>query len=104
MNTEKKNEYTIDKQRNNHLLTMEQILIKIGVNTELLNREPIHNRETIMRILGISHTTLKKYENENILQSSRFKRKKYYTKEAIIDCVKSNLNLSKKNVWEKMWE
>lgn len=83
---------------------MEQILITIGVDTDLLNQEPIHNRETTMRILGISHTTLKKYENENILQSSRFRRKKYYTKEAIVDCIKSNLNLSHKNVWETMWE
>ena len=83
---------------------MEQILITIGVDTNLLNQEPIHNRETTMRILGISHTTLKKYENENILQSSRFRRKKYYTKEAIIDCIKTNLNISKKNVWETMWE
>ena len=83
---------------------MEQILITIGVNTDLLNKEPIHNRETTMRILGISHTTLKKYEDENILQSSRFRRKKYYTSESIINCVKTNLNLSKKNVWETMWE
>jgi len=83
---------------------MEQILITIGVNTDLLNKEPIHNRETTMRILGISHTTLKKYEDENILQSSRFRRKKYYTSEAIINCVKTNLNLSKKNVWDNMWE
>lgn len=83
---------------------MEQILITIGVDTDLLNQEPIHNRETTMRILGISHTTLKKYENENILQSSRFRRKKYYTKEAILDCIKTNLNISKKNVWETMWE
>tara|TARA_B110000503_G_scaffold11236_1_gene15313 strand:+ start:902 stop:1120 length:219 start_codon:yes stop_codon:yes gene_type:complete len=60
--------------------------------------------ETTMRILGISHTTLKKYEDENILQSSRFRRKKYYTSEAIINCVKTNLNLSKKNVWDNMWE
>ena len=83
---------------------MEQILITIGVDTDLLNQEPIHNRETTMRILGISHTTLKKYENENILQSSRFRRKKYYTKEAIVYCIKSNLNLSPKTVWETMWE
>ena len=83
---------------------MEQILITIGVDTDLLNQEPIHNRETTMRILGISHTTLKKYEDENILQSSRFRRKKYYTSEAIINCVKTNLNLSKKNVWDNMWE
>ena len=83
---------------------MEQILITIGVNTDLLNKEPIHNRETTMRILGISHTTLKKYEDENILQSSRFRRKKYYTSESIINCVKTNLNLSKKNVWDNMWE
>lgn len=87
---------------------MEQILNTIGVDTDLLNQEPIHNRETTMRILGVSHTTLKKYENENILQSSRYRRKKYYTTEAIVNCVKTNLNLSKKTDWDKyvrdMWE
>ena len=83
---------------------MEQILNTIGVDTDLLNTNPIHNRETTMRIMGISHTTLKKYENENILQSSSFRRKKYYTSEAIINCVKTNLNLSKKNGWDNMWE
>ena len=83
---------------------MEQILNTVGVDTDLLNTNPIHNRETTMRIMGISHTTLKKYEDEEILQSSRFRRKKYYTKEAIVDCIKSNLNLSQKNVWETMWE
>ena len=83
---------------------MEQILNTIGVDTELLNTNPIHNRETTMRRMGISHTTLNKYEDEEILQSSRFRRKKYYTKEAIVDCIKSNLNLSQKNVWETMWE
>ena len=57
-----------------------------------------------MIILGISHTTLKKYEDENILQSSRFRRTKYYTKDAILDCIKTNLNLSKKNEWDNVWE
>ena len=83
---------------------MEKILITIGVDTYLLNTNPIHNRETTMRILGISHTTLKKYEDENILQSSRFRRTKYYTKEAIVDCIKTNLNLSKKNTWDDVWD
>lgn len=87
---------------------MEQILTTIGVDIDLLNQEPIHNRETTMRILGVSHTTLKKYEDENILQSSRFRRKKYYTTEAIKECIKTNLNLSKKDDWDtyvsSMWE
>ena len=50
---------------------MEQILNTIGVDTDLLNTNPIHNRETTIRIMGISHTTLKKYEDEEILQSSK---------------------------------
>ena len=83
---------------------MEKILNTIGVDIDLLNTNPIHNRETTMRILGISHTTLKKYEDENILQSSRFRRTKYYTKEAIVDCIKTNLNLSKKNTWDDVWD
>ena len=83
---------------------MEKILTTIGVDCDLLNANPIHNRETTMRILGISHTTLKKYEDENILQSSRFRRTKYYTKDAILDCIKTNLNLSKKNTWDDVWD
>lgn len=46
-----------------------------GCNTDLLSTNPIHNRETTMRIMGISHTKLKKYEDEEILQSSRFRKK-----------------------------
>tara|TARA_A100001015_G_scaffold320282_1_gene446089 strand:- start:1314 stop:1487 length:174 start_codon:yes stop_codon:yes gene_type:complete len=57
-----------------------------------------------MKIMGISHTTLKKYEDEDVLQSSRFRRKKYYTKNAILGCIKTNLNLSKKNLWDEVWE
>jgi len=83
---------------------MEQILNTIGVDTDLLNTNPIHNRETTMRILGISHTTLKKYEDENILQSSRFRRKKYYTSKSIIDCIKSQFNLSNATEFDNVWD
>ena len=83
---------------------MEQnILNKIGVDTDLLNKEPIHTRENCLKILGVSDKTLKKYEDEDLLRSSRFKRKKYYTPEAIIDFVRTKLNLSNTN-WDKIWE
>lgn len=83
---------------------MEQLLIKIGVDTELLNKEEIHTRENALRILGVSDKTLKKYEDENILQSARFRRKKYYTSKSIIDCIKSQFNLSQRNEWDDVWD
>lgn len=83
---------------------MEQILIKIGVDTELLNQEEIHTRENALRILGVSDKTLKKYEDENILQSTRFRRKKYYTSKSIIDCIKSQFNLSNTTEWDNVWD
>lgn len=83
---------------------MEQLLIKIGVDTELLNQEEIHTRENALRILGVSDKTLKKYEDENILQSARFRRKKYYTSKSIIDCIKSQFNLSNTTEWDNVWD
>ena len=83
---------------------MEQILNTIGVDTDLLNTNPIHNRETTMRIMGISHTTLKKYEDEEILQSSRFRRKKYYTTETILNCIKNQFNIPTRSPWDDLWE
>ena len=83
---------------------MEQLLNKIGVDTELLNQEEIHTRENALRILGVSDKTLKKYEDENILQSSRFRRKKYYTSKSIIDCIKSQFNLSNVTEWDNLWD
>ena len=83
---------------------MEQLLIKIGVDTELLHQEEIHTRENALRILGVSDKTLKKYEDENILQSARFRRKKYYTSTAILDCIKSQFNLSNTTEWDNVWD
>ena len=84
---------------------MEQILNTIGIDTELLNKELLHNREDTMKILGVSHTTLKKYEDENLIRPSRFKRKKYYTKESILMCIKQNLKLNSRNPeWNNIWD
>ena len=37
---------------------MHEILSKIGVNTELLQSEPLHTREQTLEILGVSPKTL----------------------------------------------
>ena len=55
---------------------MEQILHKIGVDTELLNREPLHTREQTLEILGISPKTLRKFEKKNLIKGTTFKAKK----------------------------
>ena len=78
--------------------------MKIGINTELLNQEQIHTREQTLDILGISPKTLWKYENQNLIKGTRFKSKKYYTSNDIIEFVKSQFNLPEKNTWETMWE
>lgn len=82
----------------------QELLIKIGVDTDLLKQEQIHTRENALRILGVSDKTLKRYEDEKILQSSRFRRKKYYTSKAIIDCVRSQFNLSNYHDWNNVWD
>ena len=67
---------------------MEQILHKIGVDTELLNREPLHTREQTLEILGISPKTLWKFEKKNLIKGTTFKAKKYYSTTSILDCIK----------------
>ena len=57
-----------------------------------------------MNILGVSHTTLKKYEDEKLLESSRFRRKKYYTTETILNCIKNQFNIPTKSPWDDLWE
>jgi len=83
---------------------MEQILTKIGIDTDLLNQEQIHTREQTLEIMGISPKTLWKYENQNLIKGTRFKAKKYYTSNDIIECVKSQFNLSQTTEWDNVWE
>jgi DNA-binding transcriptional MerR regulator len=83
---------------------MEKILNTIGVNAKILQSEPLHTRERTMNILGVSHTTLKKYEDEKLLESSRFRRKKYYTTETILNCIKNQFNIPTKSPWDDLWE
>ena len=54
--------------------------------------------------MGISPKTLWKYENQNLIKGTRFKAKKYYTSNDIIECVKSQFNLSQTTEWDNVWE
>jgi len=83
---------------------MEDILNKIGVNTELLNKEPLHTREQTLKILGISSKTLWKFERENLIQGTRFKSKKYYSTTSIIKCIKIQFNLNTSYEFISMWD
>jgi DNA-binding transcriptional MerR regulator len=83
---------------------MEQLLTKIGIDTDLLNQEQIHTREQTLEIMGISPKTLWKYENQNLIKGTRFKAKKYYTSNDIIEFVKSQFNLSQTTEWDNVWE
>ena len=83
---------------------MEQILNKIGVDTELLNKEPLHTREQTLEILGISPKTLWKFERENLIQGTKFKAKKYYSTTSILDCIKIQFNLTTSTEFDGMWD
>jgi len=83
---------------------MQEILNKIGVNTELLHREPLHTREQTLEILGVSPKTLWKYERQNLIKGTTFKGKRYYSKDAIIDCVKIHFNITTSTEFDSMWE
>jgi len=83
---------------------MEQILNTIGIDTKLLHKEPIHTREQTIEILGISPTTLKKYEKNNLIQSASFRRRKYYSTQQILKCIKTQFNLNIQSEWDKVWE
>ena len=79
------------------------LLNTLGVDVKSLKEKNIHTRQGCMDILGISHSTLKRYEDKNLLKSSKFRRKKYYTTQSIIDCLSKHFNISKGTDWDSMW-
>ena len=81
---------------------MEQILNTIGIDTELLKSKPIHTRDGVMKILRISHITLRDYEKKNLIQASRFRRKKYYTSKSIMNCIRIHFGLELKEQIQKI--
>ena len=80
---------------------MQELLNNIGVDTQLLHKEPLHTRKQTLEILD---KTLCKYENLNLIKGSRFKAKKYYTKDAIIDCIKTHFNINKTSEFDNIWD
>lgn len=84
------------------------LLNTIGVDVKSLKEKKIHDRQECMDILGISHSTLKRYEDKNLLKSSKFRRKNYYTTENILDCLSKHFSISKESEWDRyvkdMWE
>ena len=83
---------------------MQEILNKIGVNTELLHREPLHTREQTLEILGVSPKTLWKYEREKLIKGTRFKAKKYYSTTSILECIKIQFNLVSSTEFDSVWD
>ena len=53
---------------------MQELLQKIGVDTELLNKEQLHTRETTLSILGISPKTLWNFQKENLIRRNNLQR------------------------------
>ena len=47
---------------------MQELLNKIGVDVELLNKEKIHTRKQTLEILGVSPKTLWNYQRENLIK------------------------------------
>jgi hypothetical protein len=83
---------------------MQEIMNKIGINTELLQSEPLHTREQTLEILGVSPKTLWNYQKSNLIEGTTFKGKRYYSKDAIIDCIKMHFNISTSTEFDSMWE
>ena len=83
---------------------MQELLNKIGINTELLNKEQLHTRETTLSILGVSPKTLWNYQRDNLIKGTTFRGKRYYTKEAIIDCIKIHFNINKTSEFDGIWD
>ena len=83
---------------------MQEIMNKIGINTELLQSEPLHTREQTLEILGASPKTLWNYQKSNLIEGTTFKGKRYYSKDAIINCVKIHFNITTSTEFDSMWE
>ena len=83
---------------------MQELMNKIGINTELLQSEPLHTREQTLEILGVSPKTLWNYQKSNLIEGTTFKGKRYYSKDAIIDCIKIHFNITTSTEFDSMWE
>jgi hypothetical protein len=83
---------------------MQELMNKIGINTELLQSEPLHTREQTLVILGVSPKTLWNYQKSNLIEGTTFKGKRYYSKDAIIDCIKIHFNITTSTEFDSMWE
>ena len=83
---------------------MQELFNKIGIDTELLNKEQLHTRETTLSILGVSPKTLWNYQRDNLIKGTTFRGKRYYTKEAIIDCIKIHFNINKTSEFDGIWD
>lgn len=83
---------------------MQELMNKIGVNTDLLHKEVIHTREQTLEILGVSPKTLWNFQRTNLIKGTTFRGKRYYTKEAIIDCIKIHFNINKTSEFDGIWD
>ena len=82
---------------------MQELLSKIGVNTELLQSEPLHTREQTLEILGVSPKTLWNFQREKLIKGTTFRGRRYYSKDAIIDCIKIHFNITTSTEFDSMW-
>ena len=83
---------------------MQELLSKIGVNTELLNKEQLHTREQTLEILGVSPKTLWNFQREKLIKGTTFRGRRYYSKDAIIDCIKIHFNINKTSEFDGIWD
>lgn len=83
---------------------MQELMNKIGINTELLQSEPLHTREKTLEILGVSPKTLWNYQKSNLIEGITFRGKRYYSKDAIIDCIKIHFDIKLGSEWDSVWD
>ena len=83
---------------------MQELLSKIGVNTELLQSEPLHTREQTLEILGVSPKILWNFQREKLIKGTTFRGRRYYSKDAIIDCIKIHFDIKIGSEWDSVWD
>ena len=83
---------------------MQELLQKIGVDMDLLNKETIHTRKQTLEILGISPKTLWNFQKGNLIKGTTFKGRRYYSKDAILDCIKMHFNITTSTEFDSMWD
>jgi|TARA_B110000240_G_scaffold183648_1_gene217560 DNA-binding transcriptional MerR regulator len=54
--------------------------------------------------LGVSPKTLWNFQREKLIKGTTFRGRRYYSKDAIIDCIKIHFNIKTGSEWDSVWD